>query len=212
MANSAILERARAHLAGFERRAAPQRAVGEPVLKPAAVAVVLTVDREGRDAFVITRRAERLRAHAGQWAFPGGRLDPGETPVDAALRELDEEVGLKLGNDAVLGLLDDYETRSGYLITPVVVWAADSSGLRANPDEVEELHVVPLAEIEHDDVPTIVKIPESDRPIIQIPIAVLGTEINAPTAAVLFQFREVVIHGRSDVRVAHYEQPVFAWR
>ncbi len=198
--------RVTAHLAAFERRPLPAEA-----LIPAAVAVAITVDGDGRDAFVITRRAERLRAHAGQWAFPGGRIDPGESPEQAALRELHEEVGLHLAPDAVLGLLDDYATRSGYVITPVVVWAPDPTQLEANPDEVEELHVVRLADLEHPSIPRLERIPESDRPIIQVPLEVLGTEINAPTAAVLYQFREVAIHGRA-TRVAHYEQPVFAWR
>ena len=164
-----------AHLAAFERRPLPAEA-----LIPAAVAVAITVDGDGRDAFVITRRAERLRAHAGQWAFPGGRIDPGESPEQAALRELHEEVGLHLAPDAVLGLLDDYATRSGYVITPVVVWAPDPTQLEANPDEVEELHVVPLADLEHPSIPRLERIPESDRPIIQVPLEVLGTEINAP--------------------------------
>jgi mutator protein MutT len=198
--------RIRGHLGAFERREIPLEE-----RTPAAVAVVVTVDPEGAEAFVITRRAERLRAHAGQWAFPGGRLDPGESAEQAALRELHEEVGLGLHQDAVLGLLDDYPTRSGYVITPVVVWAPDPSDLEPNPDEVEELHVVRLADLEHPSIPRLQRIPESDRPIIQVPLDVLGTEINAPTAAVLYQFREVALHGRA-TRVAHYEQPVFAWR
>lgn len=201
-----LRERVRGHLGEFQRR--PIRA---PELTAAAVAVTLTVDPDDRDAFLITRRAETLRAHSGQWALPGGRLDPGESPEQAALRELHEEVGLALAQDAVLGVLDDYATRSGYVITPVVVWAPDPSDLVPNPDEVEELHVVPIADLEHPSVPVLQPIPESDRPIIRVPLPGLGTEINAPTAAVLYQFREVAIHGRT-ARVAHYEQPVFAWR
>src|SRR3954452_7637562 len=76
----------------------------------------------GGPAVLLTRRAARLRAHASQWALPGGRVDEGEEPVDAALRELREELGLDLGESDVLGLLDDYPTRSGYVITPVVLW------------------------------------------------------------------------------------------
>ncbi|MGV2389358.1 MAG UNVERIFIED_CONTAM: CoA pyrophosphatase [Microcystis novacekii LVE1205-3] len=79
-------------------------------------------------ALVLTRRAATLRAHAGQWAMPGGRLDAGETPEQAALRELHEEVGLACAPADVLGRLDDYATRSGYLITPVVVWAWPRAG------------------------------------------------------------------------------------
>ena len=95
------------------------------------------VDRGDDDAdetaLLLTRRASSLRSHRAQWALPGGRCDAGETQVEAALRELHEELGLALGEDAVLGLLDDYPTRSGYLITPVVVWAGDSAGDRAEP-------------------------------------------------------------------------------
>ena len=99
--------------------------------RPAAVALVLLPDDEGRACFVLTRRAARLSAHAGQWALPGGRLDPGETAEEAARRELHEEVGLDLGPDAVLGALDDYPTRSGFVITPVVLWADNPGELTA---------------------------------------------------------------------------------
>lgn len=150
-----------------------------------------------------------MRVHAHQWALPGGRLDRGETPVVAALRELREEVGLAMEADTVLGLLDDYPTRSGYVITPVVMWADEVSSLTANPEEVAGIYRVPLAALDAPDVPRFVSIPESDRPVIQVPI--LGTRLHAPTAAVLFQLREVVVHGRP-TRVAHFEQPVWAWR
>ncbi|HEY1595501.1 MAG TPA: CoA pyrophosphatase, partial [Thermoleophilaceae bacterium] len=90
----------------------------------------------GGAAFLLCRRASRLRAHAGQWALPGGRLDDGETPLDAALRELDEELGLRLGPDSVVGLLDDYPTRSGYVMTPVVLWGGEDPQLAPAPDEV----------------------------------------------------------------------------
>src|SRR5690242_11975074 len=121
-------------------------------LKRAAVVLALTESSDGGDtAFLLTRRASSLRAHRGQWALPGGRCDAGETPVEAALRELDEELALKLPADAVLGLLDDYPTRSGYLITPVVVWAADSAAIKPNPDEVASVHRIALDTIERDD-------------------------------------------------------------
>src|ERR1700674_2993180 len=109
-----------------------------PGLKRAAVAITLveTEDGSGMTAFVLTRRAAALRAHGGQWALPGGRCDAGETPVAAVLRELDEEIGLTLGSSHVLGMLDDYPTRSGYLITPVVLWAGPEPKIRRNPAEV----------------------------------------------------------------------------
>jgi len=199
-----MLERARANLAAFDRR--PAALEGR---KAAAVAVVLLPDDEGRGCFLLTKRSPTLRAHTGQWALPGGRMDSGETPEGAALRELDEEVGLKLGAATALGLLDDYPTRSGFVITPVVFWADDPGALAPNPAEVARVHLVPLEDLDAPDVPRFVTIPESDRPVIQMPL--LGSLIHAPTAAVIYQMREVVAHGRP-TRVDHLEQPVWAWR
>jgi mutator protein MutT len=178
-------------------------------LRPAAVAITLVADDDGAACFVLTRRAAGLRSHGGQWAIPGGRLDAGETPEQAALRELDEEVGLRLEPASVLGRLDDFPTRSGYVITPVVVWAGAKAELIANPEEVASIYRVPLSELNRPDVPHLHNIPESDRPLISIRL--LGTNIHAPTAAILFQLREVAMWGR-DTRVAEYEQPLFAWR
>jgi 8-oxo-dGTP pyrophosphatase MutT (NUDIX family) len=202
--DGALLDRVRAHLGAFDRVALP-----DDGRRRAAVAEVLLADAEGRACFLITRRAATLRNHTGQWALPGGRIDAGETAEDAALRELREEVGLTLDAAAVLGLLDDYGTRSGYIITPVVVWGGEVGTLVPNPAEVAKIFRVPLDELEGPDVPRLVSIPESDRPVIQLPL--LGTLIHAPTAAVVYQMREVVVHGRP-TRVNHFEQPVWAWR
>lgn len=178
-------------------------------LKRAAVAVTVVDDEQGRACFVLTRRASRLANHGGQWALPGGRLDPGETPALAALRELAEEVGLDCPEASVLGTLDDYPTRSGFVITPVVVWGGASCDFRPDPREVASVHRVPLGELDRPGVPRLRRIPQSDRPVISIPL--VGTHVHAPTAAVIYQFREVAMHGRA-TRVAHFEQPVFAWR
>ena len=201
---SAWRDQVAARLAAFDRVA-----LARDDLHRAAVAVALVADPEGQPCFLLTRRAARMRAHPGQWALPGGRLDAGEGPVEAALRELFEELGLAVGADGVLGLLDDYPTRSGYAITPVVCWAGTSPELVPNPAEVASAHVVPLAELDRPDSPRFVAIPESTAPVVQLPL--LGTLVHAPTAAVLYQLREVALHGRT-TRVAHLEQPVFAWR
>jgi 8-oxo-dGTP pyrophosphatase MutT (NUDIX family) len=193
--------------AGFARLPASEPAVA---LKRAAVAIVLVEadDAKSGTALLLTLRAASLRAHRGQWALPGGRCDEGETPVTAALRELHEELGLALGPDDVLGLLDDYPTRSGYLITPVVVWAATSAALAPNPAEVASVHRIPVDDIEQTDVFDFIAIPESTRRVIRFHYA--GHLIHAPTAAMIYQFREVLA-GR-DTRVAELEQPVFAWK
>lgn len=163
----------------------------------------------GGAAFLLCRRPSRMNRHAGQWALPGGRLDPGETPVDAALREVEEEIGLRLDESAVLGWLDDYPTRSGYVITPIVVWGGPDPEMTPSPDEVLALYRVGLHAL-RDGETRFVEIPESDRPVVQVP---LGNDlIHAPTGAVLYQFRLVAIEGRAGMRVDHLEQPVFAWR
>jgi 8-oxo-dGTP pyrophosphatase MutT (NUDIX family) len=202
--DEALRGRARANLASFERRA-----ISVDGRKAAAVAVVLLPNEEGRGCFLLTKRAPTLRAHTGQWALPGGRMDAGESAPVAALRELEEELGLRLDEGTALGLLDDYPTRSGFVITPVVFWAEAPGPLTPNPAEVARVHLVPLEDLDAPDVPRFISIPESDRPVIQVPL--LGSLIHAPTAAVIYQMREVVSHGRP-TRVDHLEQPVWAWR
>lgn len=175
-------------------------------LKRAAVCVIVTADARGEAALLLTRRAEHLSVHAGQFALPGGRVEPGESALEAACREAREEIGLSLSPGALLGRLDDYATRSGYLITPLVAWCPADVALRANPSEVAEIYRVPFADIVPG--PEFVSIPESDRPVVRYPL--LGTRVHAPTAAVIYQFVEVALLGR-ETRVAHLEQPVWAW-
>jgi len=171
--------------------------------------MTIVADERGEASFIITRRVASLRRHSGQWALPGGRIDEGEDAVAAALRELDEEVALSLSPESVLGLLDDYPTRSGFRITPVVVWGGTQVELVPDPEEVAEVHRVPIAALDAPGIPKLFDLDVTERPVLSVRI--LGQDIFAPTAAVIFQFREVAIHGR-DTRVSHYDQPPFAWK
>jgi 8-oxo-dGTP pyrophosphatase MutT (NUDIX family) len=167
------------------------------------------VDVSGGAAFLLCRRASRLSSHAAQWALPGGRVDPGETVVDAALRELTEEVGIELSDSAVLGVLDDYPTRSGYVITPVVTWGGGRLDPRPAPDEVVAVYRVGLHQLQRNDSPRFLSIRESPRPVVQIPLG--NALVHAPTGAVLLQVRWLCLEGRHDP-VNELEQPVFAWK
>jgi 8-oxo-dGTP pyrophosphatase MutT (NUDIX family) len=231
-----LREQIRAHLAGHDRRvvADPTKRhaavavllvdseVGEDRIDPAPVDHWTggrpmpeagldgrMVDVSGGAAFLLCRRASRLNSHAAQWALPGGRVDPGESAVDAALRELAEEVGIELVDSTVLGLLDDYPTRSGYVITPVVIWGGGRLDPQPAPDEVVAVYRVGLHQLRRADSPRFITIPESSRPVVQIP---LGNDlIHAPTGAVLLQLRWLGMEGRHDP-VHQFEQPVFAWK
>ena len=116
---------------------------------------------------------------------------------------------MKLDPSRVLGRLDDYATRSGYVVSPIVVWGGNDVELKPNPGEVDLIHRIPLNELMRDDAPILETIAESEHPVLKMP---LGDEwFAAPSAAIAYQFREVALLGRS-TRVAHYEQPYFAWK
>ncbi|MCD6076242.1 MAG: coenzyme pyrophosphatase [Ramlibacter sp.] len=190
-----------------------------------AAAVALTLVEEGTGAEVpglvrpqgwsrvaavlLTRRADTLNNHAGQWALPGGRIDEGESPIDAALREMEEEVGLRLSASDLLGSLDDYVTRSGFVITPLVFWGGEAPALVPNADEVASVHRIALEEFLRADAPLLDPSEDAGRQILRMPVG--ESWIAAPTAALLYQFREVCIAGRP-TRVDHFDQPLFARR
>jgi 8-oxo-dGTP pyrophosphatase MutT (NUDIX family) len=197
-------EELRGRLEGLEARGLPLEG-----RRHAAVAAVLAPDREERLCFVLTRRSSALGSHRGQWALPGGRLDDGESPELAARRELAEELGVHLEAEAELGRLDDYATRSGYVITPVVLWSSERLALRPDPREVAAAYEIPLATLDRPDVPRLQRIAESERPVLSVAIG--DRWVHAPTAAIVYQLFELV-HRSRVVRVAEYEQPVFAWR
>ena len=210
-------------LRGFEAQTAQPPPRAEPALRHAAVCVAVIDEGHGANlpslpvhthwseqaALLLTRRAGNLRSHSGQWALPGGRIDAGETPEEAALREMCEEVGLTLDAQHILGRLDDFVTRSGYQITPVVVWAGDARDLMPNPGEVASIHRIACREFLRADAPMLEEVAHSEHQVLRMPVG--DNWISAPTAAILYQFREVCLLGRH-TRVAHFEQPKFAWK
>ncbi len=204
------------HLAGFERQgghpgggraAAVALVIVEEGMGAAFKGLVPPTQWSSEAAMIMTRRVDTLRKHSGQWALPGGRIDPGESAEQAALRELAEEVGLYLQPEAVLGRLDDFVSHSGFAITPVVIWAGATGELEPNPGEVESIHRIRLSEFMREDAPHLEAIADAVHPILRMPVG--DWRISAPTGAVLYQFREVCLCGRP-TRVAHYEQPLFA--
>ncbi|HEY0648375.1 CoA pyrophosphatase [Phenylobacterium sp.] len=159
----------------------------------AAVAIVISPTDEG-PAYLLTRRAMHMRRGAGNYALPGGGIEPGEDPIDAARRETEEEVGVRLPRSAALGLLDDFVTLGGHVVTPVVFWTQRRLMLIPDPREVEQAWFVPLADLDHPLSPKRLNNPDGGPPLLRM--FARGGWVNAPTAAWLWQFREVCLHGR----------------
>lgn len=111
-------------------------------LRPAAVLAAMT--ERDRPGFLMIHRPSNMRSHPGQVAFPGGKIDPGETPVEAALREAYEELGIHDRDVTVIGTSDTYRTGSGYAITPVVAVVPPDLKLNPSPTEVAAWFEAPV--------------------------------------------------------------------
>ena len=186
-----------------------QDLISDDLLHAAVGIIVVGGDREGQ--VLLTKRPKHLNRHGGQYALPGGRLDPGESPETAALRELDEEMGLKLDGSAILGRLDDYPTRSGFRITPIVIWGPAEAQLNPDPNEVAEVFHIPLSELNRPELPVFCQTNRGEHPVLSVNLPSTSGSVFAPTAAVLYQFREVALRGEP-TRVRHFDQPLFAWK
>ncbi len=187
--------------------------IRDPGLRHAAVAIVIAGNDSDRNhpAILLTRRPSKLNHHPGQYALPGGKLDQGETSVEAAIRELDEELGVRVDPANVLGRLDDYPTRSKFRITPVVIWLGADYTLTPSVDEVASVHHIPFRELDSDAIPVFEEGVEEDRPVLCSEFPALGHRMYSPTASIIYQFREVAIRDKH-TRVAHFDQPRFAWK
>lgn len=201
--DTALRADVRGRLAAFDRRDAP----GD-VGTGAAVALALVGEPDGTAGLVLLQRGQ-VGSHRGQFGLPGGRIDAGEDVVGAALRELEEEVGVRTGRDDVLGRLDAFVTRSGFAMHPVVVWCAGQRPRIASPQEVADVHVVDLADLAAEDAVRHTTIDASGRPSVQVDVGF--TTVFAPTGAILHQFRAVCLRGE-DVRVDDLDSPRFTWR
>lgn len=197
---SAVAAAMRVNLAAFSRAAPPRSEVRR------RAGVALTVfEHRGEPCVLIIKRAFGGR-NAGQWALPGGRVEEGETVVEAALRELDEEAGLQASGADVAGVLDDFVTGSGFVITPVVVVLDRPARPRRDPVEVHSLHPVPLHRLLDDALPRW-RTAADGSPLLQMPLR-RDMVIHAPTGAILWQFRQVALLGQH-TRVGDVTQPVW---
>lgn len=179
----------------------PRREAAADGLRRAGV--VITVHPHRGEAHALVLKRSFAGRNAGQWALPGGRLEPGEGPVEGALRELAEEIGLVAGPDQVAGRLDDFVTGSGFVISPVVVVLRDGVRPRRDPHEVHSLHPIPLRRLVDPALPRWRRTPEGA--LLQMPLR-HDMVIHAPTGALLWQFREVALLGR-ETRVTDVIQP-----
>lgn len=172
----------------------------------AAVAIVLLKGSNGQASVPLLLRASSLSRHAGQMGLPGGRVDHGEEAAAAALRELREELGVLAGPDSILGRLDDFETRSGFVITPFVIWTeASEDELQPAAGEIARVFVPSLRELQG----TVAAAAPGQSEDFGLRFG--WGKMYAPTAAIVYQFIEVGVGGRT-VRVNDFFQPPFTWR
>ncbi|MES0003084.1 CoA pyrophosphatase [Mesorhizobium sp. M0051] len=189
---------------------APLRTTNAENLKRAAVGIILVAadDGSGETAFLLTVRSAKLRAHAGQYALPGGRSDLGEDALDTVIRECSEEIAIELSPDHALGTLDIYPTQSGYAITPVVFAITKDQDLCPNPNEVDQVFRIKLSDLSGERSAQFFSENEGGPCLLRFPI--FDHYIHAPTAAILYQFIEFVA-GRHQ-RVDDLSAPDFARR
>ena len=187
------------NLRRFTRRERPGTAL------PAAVAIVLVRHGDGA-AIPIFQRPSTMAMHAGQMALPGGKTHAGESAERCALRELGEELGLVAHDADILGRLDDFPTRSGFSITPVVVWSgADAADIMPSAREVHRLFLVSAADLREAVAGAAPGASEA------FALRLNSVSVYAPTAAILYQFSEVALDGRQ-CRVDDFYQPPFTHR
>lgn len=199
-----LRESVAANLAGF-----PHEFMDGEGMRRAAVALTIVTGDTPEDgaSMLLTRRTSKLNKHAGQWALPGGRIDEGEDPFEAALREMHEEVNLRLDRSHFLGRLDDISSRSNYVISPFVFWAEDTSSMAPNPDEVASIHRIPLRLFEGLDAIQFLDVEGQTEKLLRLQLG--ANRIHAPTGAFLLQLWEVGVHGRP-TRVKHHLSPDWA--
>jgi 8-oxo-dGTP pyrophosphatase MutT (NUDIX family) len=172
-------------------------------LTAAAVAIAV-MEGDGAPCVPIFQRTSNMSRHAGQMALPGGRLHEGESAEECAMRELHEELGLIVSPKDVIGLLDDFDTRSGFTITPVVIWTdAETATLKPSKFEVAKLYVIAIPELR--------AAVSAAGPGRAFSLRLERVEVFAPTAAILYQFSEAALDGR-ETRVSDFYQPPFTHR